>query len=69
MLREFVIVICAVILLSLLGCDGGCENGEPIDSDNDGIIDSEDNCPLAANADQLESKTLCDAVFFVQPTE
>ena len=26
-----------------------------IDSDGDGIVDAEDNCPIAANEDQLDS--------------
>ncbi len=34
---------------------GDCVVGNSIDSDCDGVLDTEDNCPLIANADQLDT--------------
>ena len=45
-------------LLLLSGCGGGSgsdSNTRPEDSDNDSIINSQDNCPNIANRDQLDS--------------
>lgn len=61
MSKRILLFLCILSLALLSGCDGGC--GTRTDSDGDGIVDSEDNCPGIANPDQLESETLCDATF------
>ena len=61
MQRKLIFFMCILCLVVFLGCDSGCDN--EVDTDGDGIEDSVDNCPYIPNPDQLESETLCDAIF------
>ena len=38
----------------------GCKNSEDDDDDGDGVLDGSDNCPLTANADQLNTDGAAD---------
>lgn len=52
-LKLFLLAILHVALLSACGGDNNDENQTAVlDSDNDSILDNQDNCPLIANADQ-----------------
>ncbi len=51
--------------------DGG-DPPAPVDTDADGLYDPEDNCPLVANPDQLDSDAdgygdVCDLAFYASP--
>ncbi len=46
--------IFATTLLAACGGGGGGGTGAVADSDNDGVIDTVDNCPATANADQTD---------------
>ncbi|MBI3178297.1 MAG: thrombospondin type 3 repeat-containing protein, partial [Deltaproteobacteria bacterium] len=47
------VVLSTVCVLGVAACGGGGSGGS--DSDNDGIADSADNCPLAPNPEQVDS--------------
>jgi len=53
----FVLLLaCACVICLAVGCgdDGGTTEPE-VDTDGDGVVDSEDNCPNIANANQLNT--------------
>jgi uncharacterized protein YkwD len=45
------------LVLTLAASDSAMDNTVPADSDGDGLNDNVDNCPDAANADQLDTDT------------
>lgn len=53
MAKRILSLLCILILVLFIGCDGGC--GTAADKDGDGILDAEDNCPAAYNPDQTDS--------------
>lgn len=55
--RRLTAVSC-LFLVAVVGCGnlgGGCDRTGQGDSDGDGIINRDDNCPLVANPDQLDT--------------
>ena len=44
-----------IVCLALAGAEVPCNGPKKTDTDNDGILDVDDNCPEIANADQLDT--------------